>query len=289
MPINQPLGLYRAWRRGEKSLLILFFMTCCYNDGKSSLLSCYMRIFRTIRRRLRDSIAYHRVLSTPEEYHVYKVKKISQQDTQELMAAKMLHADVYLSKGFVGDDDVRDGVIHEKSDPHQVHSEYFVVKKKGSVVAVARQIIYKGQGLHHESFPVLEKSIIYGRSRKRLLAFHPTEIVEISALVKKSGESSVAPLILYRALWRHSIDARHRIWVMACDVRLYERLKLLFGSALTRIGQRTPYRGGDVIPVALYIPGSLKYVERVIASPRKGILDLKRRAARFMIKGMNRL
>lgn len=242
------------------------------------------KVLKTLRRRVRDSIAYHQVFSRPEETHLYKVRRLTHSDVGDMRAAKMLHASVYLSKGFIDHSDLKDDIIHELSDPHQAHAEYFVVKKRQEVIAVARQIIYKGEGPHHESFPVLEKSVIYGRSQKRLLSFHPREIVEISALVKKSGESTVAPLILYRALWRHSLHSNHRVWVMACDVRLYERLKLLFGGTLTKIGQRTPYQGGDVIPVALNIPDSVKYVQKVVSARRKGPLDLKRRAALFMIK-----
>lgn len=243
-----------------------------------------MKKIKTLKRQFRDSIAYWQILSQPEANHVYKVSRLTDDDKQDLRDAKRLHAEVYIAKGFVTKSDIKDDVIHEFSDPHQLHAEYFVVKKKQEIIAVARQIVYKGTGSHHESFPVLDKAIIYSRSRTRLLAYHPTEIVEISALVKKSGESSVAPLILYRALWRYSLRSEHRVWVMACDVRLYERLKLLFGPTLTKIGQRTPYKGADVVPVAIDIAHSVKYVQRIVNSPRRGFLDLKRRAAKFMIK-----
>lgn len=243
-----------------------------------------MKTINTIKRRIRDSAAYWQVLSKPETSHMYKVYRLSLDDTEDLLAAKMLHAGVYLSRGFIDETDIRDGIIHEQSDPHQLHAEYFVVKRKGEVVALARQIVYKGDGDHDDSFPLLSNAIIHERSRRRLASVAPIEVVEISALAKKRGESSVAPLILYRALWRHSLRSKHRIWIMACDVRLYERLKLLFGPALTVIGKRTHYKGGDIIPVSLDIADSVNYVQKIVAAPKIKPIDLRRRAARFMIK-----
>lgn len=248
-----------------------------------------MTNFKKMKYRLRDSIAYWQVFLRPEESHMYQVKKLNpDDDSQDLRDAKKLHANVYLSLGFVDESELFDEMIHEESDPYQRHAEYFVVKKRDEVVAAARQIVYKGTGEHHDSFPVLSKAIIYDRSRKRLLGYHPTEIVEISALVKKRGESSVVPLVLYRALWRYSLASQHRIWVMACDPRLYARLKILFGPAFTKIGQRTPYKGADALPVALVMDVSVKYVQKVLGTRRWMIFDLKRRAAGFMVKDLPR-
>ena len=223
-------------------------------------------------------------MSRPESAHIYKVSQVGP-DSEDFIAAKKLHASVYLAKDFVSESDLEEDIIHHRSDPHQNHAEYFVVKRRNVVVAVARQIVYKGVGEHHESYPVLSKAIIFERSRQRIISHHPKEIVEISALVKMKGESSIVPLLLYRALWRHSYKKKHRLWIMACDVRLYERLKILFGATLTRIGQRTPYKGGDVIPVAIDLPRAYNYV-RKLASTSSGMrpMSVKRRAAKFMLK-----
>jgi hypothetical protein len=238
-----------------------------------------------IKRRMRDTYNYWRVLSHPESEGRYKVTRVTRDNGEDLLAAKKLHASVYLSKSFILPEEVVDGIIHEHSDPHQLHAEYFVVKKRNEVVGVARQITYKGEGYHHESFPILEKSHIYDRSKQKILNYHPREIVEISALVKKGGESSIIPLLLYRALWRHSRHSQHRLWVMACDVRLYERLKVLFGPNLRRIGQRTPYRGGDVIPVALSIAEAVRYVIKMKYSRSLGITGIiQQRAAKFIVE-----
>lgn len=243
-----------------------------------------MKTINSIKRRVRDSVAYWQILSKPETGYMYRVYRLSQDDAEDLLQAKMLHASVYLSRGFIDETDIRDGIIREQSDPHQLHAEYFVVKRKGEIVTVARQIVYRGDSDHSDSFPLLNHAIIHERSRRRLASVTPLEIVEISALAKKRGESSVAPLVLYRALWRHSLRSKHRVWIMACDIRLYERLKMLFGPALTVIGKRTHYKGGDIIPVSLDIANSINYVQKIVAAPKIKPIDLRRRAARFMVK-----
>lgn len=237
---------------------------------------------KKIKRRLKDSYLYWRLLSNTSIAKYYTTAKLGPEDVDDMRAAKRLHAAVYLSRGFIDHSEVREGMIHDVSDPHQHHSQYFVVKRGEEVVGVARQITYKGMGSHHESFPVLDKAILHERSRRRILATHPQEITEISALVKKSGESALVPLLLYRELWKHSLHTKHRIWIMACDVRLYQRLKVLFGPTLTKIGQRTPYQGGDVIPASLNIAAAVRYVEDVKSRGRIGIFDVPRRAAGFI-------
>lgn len=244
-----------------------------------------MKPLRRVRRKLRDTHMYWKIFSDADMSKAYEVMKLDEEHFEELATAKKLHAAVYLSRAFITHDDLMDDIIHETSDPHQRHADYFVVKRNGRIVAAARQIIYRGEGELHKSFPVLEKSLIHMRSRNRIMAFQPEEIVEISALVKAGGESSIVPLLLYRALWRHSLKSRHRIWVMACDIRLYQRLKLLFGPSLTKIGQRTPYVGGDVIPVALDIANASRHVAKVSHVKRTGYFNVQHMAAKFIVKG----
>jgi hypothetical protein len=38
------------------------------------------------------------------------------------------------------------------------------------------------------------------------------------------------------------------LWLMACDVRLFQRLKIMLGDAIVQVGKQTVYQGGDVIP-----------------------------------------
>jgi hypothetical protein len=208
------------------------------------------RSLRRVTRFFRDLHAYWRLFTGDGKHGQYVVSRVADDDYKTLKQAKELHAQTYLYRGFVDRSDVKKGIIHEKSDPHQLHADYFVVKNRGKVVAVARQITYKGDGDHRASFPTLDQAVIYNRSRVHLSKIDPRHIVEISALVKKRGESQMVPLMLYRELWRHSLG-KHKVWVMACDVRLYERLKIVAGPAVRHIGRRSSYKGGDVMPVML--------------------------------------
>lgn len=239
---------------------------------------------KQIRRKITDTLIYARVLSRLDFAATYSVKVLKPTDIDDMIAAKKLHAAVYLAIGFVDQSDIREDIIHDGSDPHQHHSQYFVVKRGNAVVAVARQITYKGSGPYHESFPILDKALLHERSRRHILAIHPQEITEISALVKKSGESPLVPILLYRELWRHSLRYKHRVWIMACDPRLYERLKLLFGPALVRIGQTTPYKGGDIIPVTITIAKGIKYLQTAKKARRRDFFNIHTRAAHFITR-----
>ena len=229
-----------------------------------------------------DLYTYWRLFKREPNVGRYTVT-MAEEGTLDLLAAKKLHANVYLNHNFVSITDINEDIIHTQSDPHQEHAIYFVVKKKSQVVGVARQIIYKGSGSLHESFPVLEKANIYPRSRAKIERQHPHTIVEISALVKQKGESSIVPIILYRSLWQYSKKHNHDYWIMACDVRLFHRLRILFGPAIVKIGRVTPYQGGDVIPVSLHIPSSEQYLREAVRKKYK-IFSIRHQAASHMLR-----
>lgn len=233
------------------------------------------------RRLLKDVASYWRVFSGIDAAQQYKIERVGAGD-ESLRAAKELHAAVYLTRSFVHPTDVVDGIICETSDPHQNHSEYFVVKKHHQVVALARQINFRGEGRHQESFPVLEKAELDDSAQHKILKYHPTEIVEISALAKASGESSVVPLILYRALWNHSLKHGHQLWLMACDPRLYSRLELLFGDALERIGEPAEYVGAPALPVMISVNKAKEYIDQVLTSKKYSRYSIQYQAVKFI-------
>jgi hypothetical protein len=168
-----------------------------------------------------------------------------------LRHAQRLHASVYLKRGFIQAGDIsEDGRLTLYADPHQEHAEYFIVHGQDGerdIRAVSRQIrMHPDKGF--ESFPILDLAHVQKRYVKMIMGYDPATCVEISALSKRSGESSLLPLALYRVMLHTSVANGDKLWLMACDVRLYQRLKLLFGTAITRIGSDTPYYGGDVAP-----------------------------------------
>ena len=187
----------------------------------------------------------------------YKVLNTSSLTPELLKQTKKLHAYVYLSKGFIDDSDIGpDGAMHESADPHQKHSDYFAVVDRSAprqVLAAARQIRAHQA---HDQLPILSQSRLHARHIRSIRSTKAQNIVEISALVKKPGVSALVVFELYLAMWATSLRSGHQMWLMACDTRLYRRLKILFGSAIVRIGKRTHYKGGDVIPCRLDLRAS---------------------------------
>jgi hypothetical protein len=190
---------------------------------------------------------------------------------KDVMAAQKLHASVYLRRGYVTEDDIEDEIISKKTDPHQLHALYFAVKNKktGNVVATARQIFHE-PAKDFKSFPLMGSAKLYPKTKKELKSYNPADCIEISGLAKASGTPSSVVLLLYRAMWHHSLKQRHKVWIMACDPSLFSRLRLLFGDAINQIGYRTPYKGADIIPAMLLPEPALGKFIRI--SRRKSLL-----------------
>lgn len=197
-------------------------------------------------------VASLRNLYHPDTVLYFDTQKIEEDDVKHMHRAKKLHAKVYLERTFIDSEDVgKDGTIHHEADPHQRHSDYFVVVDKDrpdKVLATARQI--KTVNGHHD-LPVLVQARVNRRSHSNILKVTPEHCIEISGLAKEKDVPSEAALELYRSMWLYSIEHGHKYWLMACDVKLYKRLKILFGSSIKRIGRQTSYKGGDIIPCSL--------------------------------------
>lgn len=180
-----------------------------------------------------------------------------------LSAAKRLHARVYYFAGYLTARDINgDGHISLEHDPHQQHSTYFVVRYKDNpdkIAAAARQINATKEA--HLSFQTVRDLQLYKDARRAILDIAPDKVVEISALVKGRGVDSLPVLLLYRKMWQYSLEQGHEIWLMACDEKLYKRLKFLFGGALVRVGDAEFYKGHRVVPCVLEVKRSLSAVQ----------------------------
>lgn len=199
-------------------------------------------------KKYKDAKSVFKTLRSPNksQYLPLKLNK----DEELLYEAQKLHAQVYLSRNFIVTEDLnKKGVMHSKADPHQHHAVYFSVIDKDSykVVGTSRQIEHNREKDFH-SFPLLQKAKIDKKWLEYIENHRPESVIEISGLAKKRNASSIIPLYLYRQMWHHSIEAGHELWLMACDVRLFQRLKVILGEAITQVGKETEYTGGNVIP-----------------------------------------
>lgn len=199
-----------------------------------------------------------------------------------LMKAKRLHTKVYLEKGYVFPHHLEGGIIGVTEDPYQEHSHYFVTERRAAngrwkVVASAR-LIHMNESLGHKSFQTLIHQNIHLEHSQTLQAHDPKLIFEVSSLVKQTGESTVAVLMLYRSMWQFSLVNGYKFWLMSVDTKLFERLRFMFSETLTPIGDKSHFKGHDVIPALLDVPSSL-------ATLRKQAITLNpaKRAMRFAI------
>lgn len=236
-------------------------------------------------RHARDIIDYLRAFQQ-KEYTSLQVLKV--ETSGQLLAAKKLHAKVYVDRGFV---DARhlnnDAILDSKADPYQHHSVYFLVasKKNGEVVATARQI-YATPRLGNQSFPLLKHTDLYARALRAVSRHDANKCVEISGLAKKRGASKIAPLLLYRALWHYSLQQKHSLWLLTCDVRLFERLKLLFGPAIQRVGRTTFYLGSDVVPAILKVQSSVSELRHSLAVAPPVTRRFRLKVVGFLLRGI---
>lgn len=233
---------------------------------------------------IRNVSDYSRAFSK-QEYTDMRAVRVD--DEHYLDAARKLHANVYLHRGFVAEKDIENGVLAGHVDPYYPHSQYFVVEDKatGEIVATSRQIQAKRHAGHY-SFAMFKHTPLYKKSRKLITSNQPFDCVEISGLAKRRGASKLAPLLLYRAMWHHSLRLNHELWLLAVDVNVYNSLKLLFGPALQKAGPITYYLGSDVVPAILRVKASVRALERSLDV--KGLFQrrLRARVVRFVLKGI---
>ncbi|HEX3082232.1 MAG TPA: hypothetical protein VHQ86_03180 [Candidatus Saccharimonadia bacterium] len=209
-----------------------------------------------------------------------------------LNKAKQLHAKVYLARGFVKPTDLTDDALYigPKEDPYQFHSQYFVVERtdlpEPQVVSAAR-LIYKDPHKGHDSFQTYIHQPLYKKYKAKIELLDPASCAEVSGLVKERGTSTAAVFMLYKAMWLYSVQNGYQTWLMSCDVRLYLRLKLLFGRMLQRIGEKRHFKGHDVVPLMLDTERLFDYLLAV-----KPLNPFKRKVhealTRFLLDGVDR-
>lgn len=182
-------------------------------------------------------------------------------NANRILDAQRLHARIYLDRKYIKPNEVSgDGRIAASVDRYRNQSDYFVLvdatDPKGKILATARQIhAVHGQG--HRSFPTVKQLKLYPEMNQLIRSIEPDKIVEISALAKEHGVDPRSIMLLYRAMWHHSLRRRHSIWLMACDAGVFSRLKELFGDAFIRIGDNSYYMGSEVVPAMLEVHRSI--------------------------------
>lgn len=208
-----------------------------------------------------------------------------------ILEARQLHARCYLKWRYITSNDIdQDGTIKAEIDPHVVQSQYFIVQDvnlPGSpVVTTARQIRLSLEGQTPQHLPTLTNVPIDAHLHKILNNYPASECIEISALVKDSGVDSVAPLLLYREMWHHSLLHGHRLWIMGVDNEVYKRLHAVFGSSFISIGQSSFYMGSIVEPVALDVERAMDNMVMTLTKNGLSLAPWRALLARFFLTGV---
>lgn len=223
----------------------------------------------------------YRQTATLNKIQNMSVTQASERDMID--AAQRLHAKIYLRRKYVTPDDIsEDGRLNETADPYTNQSKYFVLtnqlNKHPRVLATARQI-HNVAGKGHDSFPTVKQLKLYPEMEQAIRAIDPSKCVEISALAKDHGVDPRGTMMLYRTMWHHSLRNGHRIWLMACDAKVFDHLKSLFGESFTRIGDNTYYMGSEVVPAMLEVHKSIG----TLIQQSKSLNPFKRRLKLMLI------
>lgn len=185
---------------------------------------------------------------------------------EDVLAARRLQAAVYVARGFISPADVGvDGTISAAVDPWSGRSTHFGVVRETVAVAVARQIAVQDLG----ALPSLRLAGLAGEEVGRIRGLAPRQVVEISGLARGSRTPSSDVVAVYVSMWLWSLN-RHRVWVMAVDVRVFKLLRVLIcGHALRQIGPVQPYMGSPVVPAVLWC-ADLAAEQRRLAGQARG-------------------
>lgn len=163
----------------------------------------------------------------------------------DIDAARRLHAEVYLAKGYVTQAEVVDGLIVPDVDPWVADSTYFLARDDlGEPVGVSRQITPP----RVEQLPTMGMRELHPAVDAQLRRQPPHSVVEISALAVRRWADRLAATLLYSCMWERSRRLGHRAWVMSVHPVVWEQLNRSLGPVLEAFGPTQWYLGSDVIP-----------------------------------------
>jgi N-acyl amino acid synthase FeeM len=168
----------------------------------------------------------------------------------DVLAARRLQAEIYVANGFVSEQDVTtSGTLSTAVDSWSDDCTYFAVMRDGAAVATARQI----RSADPDELPALALDGLYPEDLYRIRYLPAGSAVEISALARHRGAKSSDVVAIYARMWRESLERRHRAWVMAVDVKVFELLrKMICGNAIRPIGPQQDYMGSMVVPAVIW-------------------------------------
>ncbi len=163
----------------------------------------------------------------------------------------------YLGEGYIGTNDLEPdtGLMNSQVDPYYKHSEYFwATDSFGNVEATIRLIHHPGGNNSGWLFPMQREFDIDPVNEQliqRNIADNQAAVVEISGLAERKGADGFVALDMYRRMWQHSMASGYDVCLISADIRLYNKLKSMFGEAVTGVGDSKMVMGSQTVPAIL--------------------------------------
>lgn len=181
-------------------------------------------------------------------------------NSEEMMAARRLHAQCYLDAGYISDADLSsDRIIH---DDWVAFSDYFVAVDTDAdeIVGTCRIIRPSVRG-----FPCFQHFALREDAQSIFRTMDPNRCSEISALATpRNGLQNMAiSAALYGMVWRESIRNSRAYMLAIVDDRLLRIMRRWFEFPFEAIGEPTFYMGARTTPVAMYIPRTVEHLRSV--------------------------
>lgn len=187
-------------------------------------------------------------------------ESLTTHDPELVDAARKMTAHYYLQRHFVTPDQLdAGGRITEAHDPYLSQAEYYVIRNTDTdaIAATCRKIHYNADK-DEAAFPLFEHlDQLYPDKVAKLRDIGFRNVAELSSLVKNPQEDvdGQAVLTLYRQLfqnaWRADNEGREAAYIMACNPKLYKRLRFLFGDLVEQLGPALEYPGQEVVPAMI--------------------------------------
>lgn len=198
---------------------------------------------------LRDTTYRHPPVDPTDLEPYLQARRLT--SAQDILEARRLHAAVYVDRGFVAEHETGDdGTLVPEVDPWPSMSTYFAIRRKSGIVATARQI----HPPELDRLPAIGLSDRRAHQTRAVLQCAPHEVVEISGLARSYVSTRFDAVALYVSMWRHSMAAGHRAWVMAVDPPLFVQLReMICGEAIKPLGPRRAYMGGNLVTAAVFL------------------------------------
>ncbi|MBW4061069.1 hypothetical protein HJC99_00650 [Candidatus Saccharibacteria bacterium] len=236
---------------------------------------------------LKHLLRYHKILLLGSDKSYNAAPAVRPDDDR---AARQLHAKIYRELGYVTPDGVNHlGLMTPAADPYGHKAVYFAVwssAKTASAPVATGRIIEAAPGDDHMAFQMYNELTLSPEAVATIGSFDPSTCAEVSGLAKRRGESTVAILLLYRAMWQYSIGRHHKLWLMAVDERLFGRIQQLFGPAFQVAGEPVFFRGHTVVPAMLNLETSIDKLIRASKTGSPWQRLVRARLAAFMLHGL---